>query len=264
MVPTAEVSGLDGPAATEVFANDGQTRAFEGAPTTAFPGPEPTEADVPDADLEAYAPPVPPRRTGTLLALLLLAVVAAALAPGVVTLAIGVLTLLFGTVQSVAAALEVRRERRGLRRGDVLRAAVSWPWHLVRGSAIALPSLLVAASVVVVVGGIAWWLLDTRRLVVPPALGGGGTAPGGGNEPWVYLAVIALATLAGIATLWGGPFSRSTRLGARRTFERLAPGRTGALILVAAVFVGIAIVAVLLVTGQATWWWPLPGPPSLA
>src|SRR5699024_6273098 len=126
-----------------------------------------------------------------------------------------------------------------------------------RGAAIALPSLLVGASVAVVVGGIAWWALDTRRVVIAPVAGGGGTAPGGGNEPWVYLCVLALGMLAGLATLWGGPFARATRLGSRRTLERVAPGRTGATVLVAGALVGIAVVVVLLATGQATWWWPL-------
>jgi len=252
-----------------VSPNDGHTRAWEtdhddggftplerGDDTFGYEG-------LTDDEEHAYTPPTPPRRTGTLLALLVVAVATAALAPGVVAITIGALTLLFGTVQSAASALEARRERRGLRRGDALRTAVSWPWHLLRGSVIAIPSLLVAASVVIVVGGIAWWLLDTQRLVVPTALGGVGTAPNG-NEPWVYLSVIAVAMLAGLATLWGGPFSRHTRLGARRTLERIAPGRTGAMVLIAAALVGLAIVTVLLATGQPTWWWPLPGPPSLA
>src|SRR5690606_8050342 len=151
-------------------------------------------------------------------------------------------------------SLEARRERRGVRRGDGFRAFLATPWHLLRGLVVALPSLLVAASVVVVVGGIAWWLLDTRRLELTPP----------GNEAWVYHAVIALAVLAGLATLWTGPFARHARMGARRTLNRLAPGRTGALVLIALAVVGIAIAATLVVTGEPTWWWPLPGPPSLA
>jgi len=269
-----------GDAAAEAPANDGHTRAWsrtdsrpgsgdragEGPQTQAFGTEEPgSEHDFdPDADFddqsysephEAYVAPVPTKRPATILFLSLLAVAAAPLAPGVVLMCVAAATLLFGAVQSDAAALEARRERRGPRRGDGLRAAAASPWHLVRGAAIALPSLLVAASVVVVVGGIAWWLLDTGRIVIPP---------GGDNDPWVYHAVIALAVLAGLATLWAGPLSRATRLGARRTLNRLAPGRTGGLIVIALALVGIAIAVVLLLTGEPTWWWPLPGPPSLA
>jgi len=137
---------------------------------------------------------------------------------------------------------------------DVLRAVLASPWHLVRGTVLALPSLLVAASVTVVVGGISWWLLDTRRLELTPP----------GNASWVYHAVLALATAAGLATLWSGPLARRTRLGARRTLERLAPGRTGAAVVIALCLVGIGVAAVLVATGEPTWWWPLPGPPSLA
>jgi len=202
-----------------------------------------------------YVAPVPRRRTWTLLLLALAAVAVAPLAPGAVLLCIGVLTIVFGAVQSGAGALEARRERRGApRRGDVLRAVLASPWHLVRGTVLALPSLLVAASVTVVVGGISWWLLDTRRLELTPP----------GNASWVYHAVLALATAAGLATLWSGPLARRTRLGARRTLERLAPGRTGAAVVIALCLVGIGVAAVLVATGEPTWWWPLPGPPSLA
>lgn len=236
------------------------------APSAGPVGPDDGPSRLADGPAPAglYAPPVLPGRTGSLLALLGFAVVGGALAPGVVGIVVAAITLLLGTVDAAGSALETRRSRRGgPRRGDVLRTTLAWPWHALRGCARAVPSLLVAASVTVVVGGTGWWLLDTRRIVVAPVTSGGGTAPGGGNERWVYLAVLAIAMLAGLATLWGGPFARATRRGARRTLERIAPGSGGATVLVVGSLVGIAVIVVLLATGQPTWWWPLPGPPSL-
>jgi len=252
--PGAAVGGPVGMAhgdAARAGANDGRTVALDrdDLPHSDFDDPGPDEDG-------AYVPPIPPKRRVALVALLLLAVAAAPLAPGVVLIVVAGAVILFGTVDSSARALESRRERRGVRRSDVFRAAVASPWHFVRGAALALPSLLVAASVVVVVGGIAWWALDTRRLWI--------TSPTGGNDPWVYQTVIVVAVLAGLVTLWWGPLSAATRRGARRTLARLAPGRGGTLVLLALAAVGIALAVVLLLTGEPTFWWPLPGPPSLS
>jgi len=266
----AELGGSD--PATRVIANDGRTRAFAATPGDdagnddgygygsdgGYPG------EGPDVAEPAYVAPRPRRRTGSILALALLAVVGAALFPGVTAAVVTIAVLVFRTVGSAVDALHARRERRGgVGRADAARAVAESPWHLLRALVGLLPSQLVGASVVVVVGGVLWWALGTDRLVVASMGVDGGTAPGGGNEPWVYSAALAGAILAGLVTGWFGPMARLTRIGARHTLAGVAPGRPGAIVLVVLALAGAAVLATLVVTGQDVTWWPLPGPPAL-
>ncbi|MGV8967106.1 MAG: serine/threonine-protein kinase [Cellulomonas sp.] len=282
------------------LANDGSTRAFgvpaPSAATAAGYGPPPASVvpsaaygqpaqgqpangqlagppvfglsayDQPDdVDPEpAYSAPGAQRRLGSVLALGLAATVAAALYPGV-TAAVAVLAaVLFRTVGSTVDALHARRERRGgVGRADTARAVATSPWHLLRAVVGLVPSLLLSASVVVIVDGVLWWLLGSDRLVVGSQGIGGGTAPGGGNEPWVYSTALAVAMLAGLVTLWFGPTSRLTRVGARRTLAGLAPGNAGAVALVVLALLCAGALAALVITGQDVTWWPLSGPPAL-
>ena len=214
-------------------------------------------------DEAGYVPPVPRRRTGTVLALALLAVVGAALYPGVTAIVVALAAIVFRTVGSALGGLQDRRERRGgVGRGDTVRAVVASPWHLLRALVGLVPSLVVAASLVVVVGGVAWWALGTDRLVIAARGVGGGTAPGGGNEPWVYSAVLAGAMLLGLVALWFGPAARLTRIGARSTLAGVAPGNAGAVVLVVLALAGAVVLATLVATGQGVTWWPLSGAPA--
>ncbi|GAA2726435.1 serine/threonine-protein kinase [Cellulomonas aerilata] len=235
------------------------------------PGQGPDAADagaIPEAaGATAYVPPRPRRRTGTVLALGLLAVAGATLYPGVTVVVVAAALLLLRTVGTAAEAVQRRRERRGgVGRGDVARALVASPWHLLRAFAGLLPSLLVAASVVTIVGGLLWWALQTGRLTIP-AWGIGPDADGTVRESpagtWTASAVLAAAVLAGLVAAWWGPLSRGTRAGARWTLGALAPGWSGAAVLSALALAGAAVLAVLAATGQPIVWWPLPGPPSL-
>jgi len=211
-----------------------------------------------------YTAPHPVRRVGSLLALGLVAVVGAALYPGVTAAVVLVAVVVFRTVGSAADALHTRRERRGgPGRSDAARAVVASPWHLLRSLVALVPSLLLGASVVVIVGGLLWWALASDRLVIGSQGLGGGTAPGGGNEPWVYSAALAVAVLAGLLTVWFGPTSGPTRVGARRTLAGLAPGNIGAVVLVVLALVGAGALAALVLSGHDVTWWPLPGPPQL-
>ena len=199
-----------------------------------------------------------------MLALALLTTVAAALYPGVTAAVAVAAALVFRTVGSTVDALHARRVRRGgVGRADTARAVAASPWHLLRALVGLVPSLLLSASVVVIVDGVLWWALASDRLVIGSQGIGGGTAPDGGNEPWVYSAVLAVAMLAGLITLWFGPMSSLTRLGARRTLAGLAPGNAGAVALVVLALLGAGALAALVITGQDGTWWPLPGPPEL-
>ena len=247
--------------------DDGRTRAFApGAPDDGGGdggGPDGDPGGGAGTDEAGYVPPVPRRRTGTVLALALLAVVGAALYPGVTAIIVAIAAIVFRTVGSALGALQDRRERRGgVGRGDSARAVVASPWHLLRALFGLVPSLVVAASLVVVVGGVAWWALGTDRLVIDPRGVGGGTAPGGGNEPWVYSGVLAGAMLLGLVALWFGPTARLTRIGARSTLAGVAPGNAGAVVLVVLALAGAVVLATLVATGQGVTWWPLSGAPA--
>ncbi|MBC7549684.1 MAG: serine/threonine protein kinase [Cellulomonas sp.] len=250
-------------------ANDGSTRAFGVVPPEAAPAygapayGAPADTDPADAE-PAYTAPGSRRRVGSVLALALLTTVAAALYPGVTAAVAVAAALVFRTVGSTVDALHARRERRGgVGRADTARAVAASPWHLLRALVGLVPSLLLSASVVVIVDGVLWWALASDRLVIGSQGIGGGTAPDGGNEPWVYSAVLAVAMLAGLITLWFGPMSSLTRLGARRTLAGLAPGNAGAVALVVLALLGAGALAALVITGQDVTWWPLPGPPEL-
>ena len=250
-------------------ANDGSTRAFGVVPPEAAPAygapayGAPADTDPADAE-PAYTAPGSRRRVGSVLALALLTTVAAALYPGVTAAVAVAAALVFRTVGSTVDALHARRERRGgVGRADTARAVAASPWHLLRALVGLVPSLLLSASVVVIVDGVLWWALASDRLVIGSQGIGGGTAPDGGNEPWVYSAVLAVAMLAGLITLWFGPMSSLTRLGARRTLAGVAPGNAGAVALVMLALLGAGALAALVITGQDVIWWPLPGPPEL-
>ncbi len=206
--------------------------------------------------------PDPPRRTGTVLALGVLALVAGTSWPGVTLLAVVVLAVLVRSIGLDTDGLHARQARRGVRRTDTLLALATWPWYLLRGLLGVLPALLVAASAFVLVGGLGWWLLGSGRTVLVAA------APGeesllGANAPWVASALVALAVLVALLTLWFGPAGSATRRGARWTLHGVAPRSGGAVVLVFLALAGAAVLAASVYSGQPIEWWPLSGPPSL-
>lgn len=218
----------------------------EGAgPEGAWPGGAPEPA--PD--------PAPPRRTGSLLALALLTVAGAALAPGWTLVALLPLLLLARTVGSAARAVARRRERAGARRSDTLVAVASSPWHLLRALVTGLPALLVAASVVVIVLGVGWWLVGTGTLEAGP-LRAGDDGPAADAVP----VLLAVAAAAGLVALWAGSFARDTRDGARRLLAGVAPGRGGATAVVVVALLAAGVLVALAVGGTAVDWTPLPEP----
>jgi hypothetical protein len=199
--------------------------------------------------------PGPPRRTGTVLALAVLVVAAAALYPGIVLLALVPLVLLARTVGSVSEALARRRERVGARRSDGVRAVASSPWHLVRALVTLLPSLLVAASVVVITLGVGWWLVGSGAIAAGPLRAEA-------DEPTATAAAVllAVATTGGLAALWWGPLAGTTRTGARRVLAVVAPGRGGATVVVLLALVGAAVLVAIAATGSSVDWTPFAEP----
>ena len=215
-------------------------------------------------DMEALpAPPEPRRRVGSVLAIGAVLLALGAVRPGVaLAVAVG-LAVICRTVGVAVGSFHGRRARRGAGRGDVARVVVGSPWYLLRGVVGVLPAALVSASSVVVLGGVGWWLVDTGRLVVAAPVPGDPAGELTGNAQWVTPALLGVAVLVGLLMVWFGPMSRTTRVGARWLLGAVAPGRSGAVVVVLLALAVLALVLVLWEAGQPTVWWPLPGPPDL-
>lgn len=221
-------------------------------------------AGVDPATWSGYLRPVHRARTASVLAVGAALVALAATRPGLAALVLAGLVVVCRVVAVSSGALHGRRERRGVGRGDGLRAAVASPWHLVRAVVGAVPSLLVAASgaVLVVVGG--WWLVAPGRLVLLPSDDVAARSVGGANEPVVHSLVLALAMLVAVLLAWWGPAARTTREGARTALAHVAPGRVGGAVVVVLALLALVLLVPPLLADPTVAWWPLPGEPAVS
>ena len=207
-----------------------------------------------DDEGSGYVRPPARRRWGSLLALGLVVALAGMLYPVVTCAVVLVLVVAVRTVGVTAEAMYARRERRGVRRTDVLAAWTTTPWYLLRCVLAVLPALLVGGAVLLIVGGVGWWLLGSGRWAVDGSPYG--QVPQGSTATLIVGGLVLVA----VAFLWWGPLSRMTRTGARRTLAVVAPGPVGALVLVVVALVGAVLLANQLLDGQPISWWPLPAP----
>ncbi|MCC2317784.1 serine/threonine-protein kinase [Cellulomonas chengniuliangii] len=246
--------GHDGPDDWAGGYDDGDDRAGYGGGWDGQGGVGPWAADPasPEEAGSGYARPPARRRWGTTLALGLLAVAGSATFPGVTLVVLAVVLVLVRTVGSASEAMHRRRERKGVRGSDALVATMSSPWHLLRAIVGLLPSVIVASSVVVIVLGAVWWLIGSGSWTP------GGAAPGRTPSAEFTAVLIAGAFLLGLVVLWWGPMSALTRIGTRRVLGAVAPGRTGATVVV---LISLAITAMLTaqaLSGEPLQWAPLP------
>ena len=128
------------------------------------------------------------------------------------------------------------------------------PWHLARAVVGLLPSVVVAASLVVMIVGVPWWLLGGGVL--------GGRRRHVGPRPARLAAsvVLAGAVLLGLLAVWWGPLSGTTRVGTRRTLALVAPGRTGAFVVVLLSLAASAVLIAQVSSGAPIVWTPLTAP----
>ncbi len=203
-----------------------------------------------------YVRPVPAARRTALLLLAVPLVLLGGTYPGVAFVVLSVLVVLARVVGVTTESLHARRERRGVSSRDTVRAVAASPWYVVRALVGALPSLLVAACAAVLVVVAGWWLLESDRWVVVEG-------PDGGNAPVVTTVLLCLAAVAAVTLAWVGPLTHLTRYGTRTALARLAPGRTGTLVLAGLGLVLTVVSLVLLGGDPGVTWWPFPGPPSL-
>lgn len=256
--------GMDSRWRTKVLPASGATGATQvQGPPPPPPDWEPGEGP-PLEDFEDHlgpqsdAGPLPPRRSGTVLAFALALVAFGVAWPVGALLLAAVLVVLVRSVGLDAEAVHRRWTRRGERRSfDVVRGVLAWPWHLARAVVGAVPSLVVGGAVAAGV-----WLLARRALVewvlAPPVDGVIGVVPG--NAEWVGRAVLAVAVLAGLLGAWFGPWARPSRTGARWVLSGLGEGAAAAGALVLALLASAAVLAALMIT-QDVVWWPFAGTP---
>jgi len=207
---------------------------------------------LPGRDTLDGEPELSPRRPVLVAAWSVAVAVSAALAPVIAASVVVFATLVARTVFRRSEALRIARARKGERRHDSLWHTLGVPWHVIRAAVELVPSLLVAASIGVGIGLLGWYLVSSQAIA-------SGTPDG---QAWGHAAAIAIGTLAFQGALWWGLWSWTTREGAYRVTESLAPtnGVSGAWIVVAFIVFGSALLAVYL--GADAWWWPLPSMPQ--
>ena len=233
------------------------------APPT-YPAPDPYPYDLSNPDPAQHGPgpgfPPPPgyvappvrRRPFAVLALAAPLVLAGATYPGKALVTLLGITVVARVVGVVHSSFSSRRAARGPRRGDVARAVLRSPWHVLRALVAQIPSLLIAASAVVILGGVPWWALVTDRVVVGAE----------GNEPWVYATLLGAVTAIAAVLLWFGPVTSLVRAGARVTLTKVAPGWIGTLVIVVVAVLVSWYFLNLIQTGHPIDWAPLQEPPS--
>jgi predicted Ser/Thr protein kinase len=222
------------------------------APTRAAPAARPAgtaSAVEPDEGLPFWVPqpepvdddrPLPrPRRTGTVLAVLV-ALVGCAAAWPVLTVAVTVgLMVLARSVHHGTSALARRRYERGARRSDSLVAVVTSPWHLLAGALATVVTVLLPAALGVAAA------FFTGLLLAPH----GQPAPG---SP----AAIATGALVALLAAWWGIGGLALRGGTRALVRGLVPGRSARLV-VPLLLVGAVAAAYLAYRQGAPDWTPL-------
>ena len=269
VLPTAGPGPVPRPTDTTVYPPPEGLTAPYPAPSTypappSYPAPDPYPYDLTNPDPAQHGPgpgfPPPPgyaappvrRRLVAVLALAVPLVLAGATYPGKALLVLLVLTVVARVVGVVHSSFHSRRAVRGARGGDVVRAVVRSPWHVLRAMVAEIPSVLIAASTVVILGGVTWWALTTDRVVVGAE----------GNEPWVYAVVLGAATAIAALLLWFGPVTALVRHGARVALNRMAPGWIGTLVIVVLAALTSWYFLDLVQAGHAIDWAPLQEPPS--
>ena len=190
-----------------------------------------------------------PARTGTLLALLVALVAAAASFP-VATAGFALLwSWAARTADRSVTSLVMRRYSNGRRRSDVPLAVAASPWHLVVGAL----ATVMSAVLPLVVGVCAVF----SAALATTALTGGSPHPN---------AAVPLAVGAVLAALvaWWGPGGSGLRRGSRSIVRGVAGGTTASrLVVLVALLVAVGFSGWALQHGGQPQWWPWQAPGSL-
>jgi serine/threonine protein kinase len=219
------------------------------------PPPPPVPADPPPADpLDLFRPPDPgagpaqppkPRRTGTLFAVLLGLVGVGSGYPTLTALAAVALLVLARTADRSVDAATRRRQLHGPRGTDGVVAAVSAPWHLLRGALASVPALILP----VILGVSAAFCAGLAM---------GSSLPGDrSNQVAAAQVAAAVGLFVGLLVAWWGPGGASVRRGARGLTRGVARGTVGTSAVVALGLAGGAAAAYVAYVNGSPDFWPL-------
>lgn len=207
-----------------------------------------------DYDEETYRRTKPRRRFIPFIAAFIAVTACAAIAP---LLTLGILVALL-TVFSIIGvswdAFHGKREERGIRKGETALTIVAFPWHIIKGIALLLPSLIFSATLTAVLAVSLYWMLHKGLL--------GGVAVSDLNRSQELIIVLASVVLFQIL-VWYGPLTQHTRTGGRLVMQALFPGAFATMILVL-LLLGAAAYAGF--KGQSSTdfeWWPLQEAPRI-
>ncbi len=236
------------------------TRPYAAGPSPVAPavGPvatvPPMPPPVPDDPLQIFRPPeqaLPPeppapkpRRSGTLLALLVAAVGCGSAWPTMTALVLAGLVVAARTVSQSMSAHERRTQDRGPSRGEPLVAVLTAPVHLLLAALGSVTGLALAA------------VLGVSAAFCAGLVPGSATVASTGSA---HVAPAQLAAAAGflVATLvlWWGPGSGSVRRGSRAMTRGLVRGPAlTALVVVLALAGGLGAAYLTAVRGQPVFW----------
>ncbi|WP_270886816.1 serine/threonine-protein kinase [Pedococcus sp. 5OH_020] len=187
-----------------------------------------------------------PSRTGTLLALLLVLVAAAATFPVVAAVLAVAWSWVARTADRSVTSLVLRRHEHGRRRSDVPLAVVASPWHVLVGAL----ATVVSALLPLVVGVCAVFSTALATMAVT------GGSPHPNTAPALAVGGIVAALVA-----WWGPGGSGLRRGTRSVVRGVSRGRTGTRIAVALLLLGAVACALAgLRQGGSPEWWPAQAP----
>lgn len=216
--------------------------------------PQHTTGHVDGAELldesDSYQRTRPARRVVPFLAGAIAVIVFSCWAPFLTIGVLSVILMLFSVVGTSWDAFQSKREAKGMRKREGLLATLAFPWHFLKGAAIALPSLLFSAVMSLVVGAGSYFLARNVLGYIPREF----------EDPiprtvWILLA--GGISLLFLILSWYGPITATTRVGGRLVMQALFPGSFATMILVLILLGGAAYAGFVVWEGASVVWTPL-------
>lgn len=211
---------------------------------------EPTDEDPTSDDSPGYQRKQPPRRIVPFVVAALTVLVFACWAP---FLTIGVFTcflLLFSVVGTAWDAFESKREFKGKRKREGFMATIAFPWHLIKGIAVALPSVLFGGVVSLAFGAGVYFVARNILGSIPRDFSA--EIP---RSIWIVMA--ASISLLFLILTWYGPMTRNTRTGGRLVMQALFPGNFATMIWILILLGGASYAGFIVLEGASVVWTPL-------